>query len=182
MIQKLLKRQEIRFLMVGILNTIVGYGIYAILVFFHMNYLIANTISTALGILHSYLWNRFYTFKSKEKAGKEFAKFVSVYALSYLIGTCTLVLFKNFFHFNSYFAGLFNLGVTTVISFFGHKNFSFKEVHSLDSDKPYSFEWALAGIIILFCFLSFLFGDVMLTSNASITFDKLLFEGNLSNL
>ncbi len=129
MLKKLLERQEIRFLFVGVLNTIVGYGIYAILVFFDMHYLIANTISTILGVAHSYLWNRFFTFKSKEKAGKEIIKFTSVYLLSYVIGTITLAGFKNILHISPYLAGLFNLVITTLISYFGHKNFSFKKTN-----------------------------------------------------
>ena len=128
MFQKLMARQEIRFLFVGILNTIVGYGIYAFLVFFHMHYLVANTISTILGVLHSYLWNRYFTFRSKEKAGTELIKFISVYLLSYVIGTCTLYLFNHYLHISPYLAGLINLVITTLISYFGHKNFSFKKI------------------------------------------------------
>ena len=43
-IKKIFERQEIRFLFVGGLNTLVGYGIYAILLFLNINYLLANTI------------------------------------------------------------------------------------------------------------------------------------------
>ena len=84
---KIFKIQEIRFLFVGGLNTIVGYGIYAILIFLNINYLLSNTISTILGVLHSYLWNRFFTFKSKEKASKES-----------LMGYRFLVLFEWHYH------------------------------------------------------------------------------------
>ena len=52
-------------------------------------------MSTILGIIHSYLWNRFFTFKSKEKASKEIVKFFFVYLISYLIGCATLYIFKN---------------------------------------------------------------------------------------
>lgn len=127
MFQKIQNRQEIRFLIVGGLNTLVGYGIFAILVYFQINYLLANTISTIIGVAHSYLWNRFFTFKSKEKAGKEFVKFISVYVVSYLLGSITLILFKNVLHISPYLAGLLNLGFTTLISWFGHKNFSFRK-------------------------------------------------------
>ena len=93
MIKKLFSYQPIRFLFVGGLNTLVGYGIYALLVYIGVNYLLANTISTIIGIAHSYLWNRFFTFKSKNKAIKEITKFVSVYIVSYLLGNqlCRLV-------------------------------------------------------------------------------------------
>ena len=138
MISKILQRQEIRFLFVGGLNTLVGYGIYALLLCFHINYLIANTISTLIGIGHSYLWNRFFTFKSKEKASKELLKFVSVYVVSYILGTISLFIFKSILNISPYIAGLLNLIITTLISYFGHKNFSFKKETKdgkLDSKK-----------------------------------------------
>ena len=125
MLKNIFKRQEIRFLFVGGLNTLVGYGLYAIFLMLNVNYLIANTLSTVLGVLHSYLWNRFFTFKSKEKAGKEIVKFVSVYIISYLLGTATLFCFTSLLQLSPYIAGFINLFITTLISFFGHKYFSF---------------------------------------------------------
>ena len=90
MLKNIFETKEFRFLLVGILNTLVGYGLYALFLSLHINYLIANTMSTILGIIHSYLWNRFFTFKSKEKASKEIVKFFFVYLISYLIGSATL--------------------------------------------------------------------------------------------
>ena len=177
MLDKVWKRQEFRFLLVGVLNTIVGYGIYAILVFFHIHYLIANTLSTVLGVLHSYVWNRYFTFQSKAKKGKEFLKFASVYVISYLIGTCTLYLFHQYLHIGTYVAGLINLVITTCVSYFGHKYFSFYSSHS-DGEKPYRYEWGILTIITVFLFVSFIFGDILVTTNASIVFDKLLFTGH----
>ncbi|MCI8467606.1 MAG: GtrA family protein [Bacilli bacterium] len=135
MIKQILKKQEFRFLFVGGLNTLVGYGIYALLLFFQVNYLIANTISTIIGIGHSYLWNRFYTFKSKEKASKEILKFISVYAISYILGTISLFFLKNFLQISPYIAGLINLVLTTLISWFGHKNFSFRKTGGATCQK-----------------------------------------------
>lgn len=124
-IKELFKRQEIRFLLVGGLNTIVGYGSYSILLLFQMNYLVANTFSTIIGIIHSYIWNRNFTFKSKEKALHEIIKFVLVYALSYILGMILLYFVVQKFGCNEYLAGFFNLIFTTLISWFGHKYFSF---------------------------------------------------------
>lgn len=41
-----MKKREVKFLIVGILNFIFGYGIYALLLFLNVGYLIANTIYT----------------------------------------------------------------------------------------------------------------------------------------
>jgi len=126
MFQKLFSLQGIRFLFVGGLNTLVGYGTYGVLVFLGTNYLLANTISTIIGVIHSYLWNRFFTFRSKEKAFQEIIKFISVYLVSYLLGSFILFLCVTKLQVNEYLAGFINLICTTFISFFGHKYFSFK--------------------------------------------------------
>lgn len=124
-IKEIIKMQQIRFLIVGVLNTIVGYGIYALLVMFDFNYLLANTIGTIIGIIHSYIWNRYFTFNSRNSVKKEIIKFVFVYFVSYLIGLINLYFFVNN-GINKYLAGILNIFITTLISWFGHKNFSFR--------------------------------------------------------
>ena len=133
LIKKIFSYQGIRFLFVGGLNTIVGYGVYALLLYLNVNYLVANTISTIIGIAHSYLWNRFFTFKSKNKALKEITKFVAVYAISYVIGMCTLYIFKDKLSISPYIAGLINLVITTLISYFGHKYISFRDNKKIET-------------------------------------------------
>lgn len=124
---KLFKIQQIRFLFVGGLNTFVGYGSYVLLLILGVNYLIATTISTIIGIFHSYLWNKFFTFKSKEKVTKEVSKFITIYLVSYIIGLISIYFLVSVIGINKYIAGLINLVLTTLISWFGHKNFSFKK-------------------------------------------------------
>jgi len=135
LIDKIFSYQPIRFLFVGGLNTLVGYGIYALLVYLGVNYLVSNTISTVIGVIHSYLWNRFFTFKSKNKALKEITKFISVYIVSYLIGMFTLFIFKDKLNISPYIAGLINLVITTLISYFGHKYISFRELGKGGKDE-----------------------------------------------
>ena len=118
--------QQVRFLFVGLLNTIVGYGSYVILIFFNINYLLANFISTVIGIVNSYIWNRNFTFKSNKKIKIELIKFLLVYFIIYLIGLINLFIMVSYFKTNKYLAGFINLIVTTIISWIGHKHFSFK--------------------------------------------------------
>ena len=127
LIQKIISRQESRFLMVGAINTLVGYGAYALFLSVGVPYLIANTLSTIIGVINSYLWNRFFTFKSKGKAMGEIIRFSFVYLISYCCSMVFLYLIVGQFGVNVYVAGILNLVMTTLISWFGHKNFSFKE-------------------------------------------------------
>jgi len=125
-IQKLLTRKEFRFLIVGGINTVVGYGAYAIFISIGIQYLIANIMSTIIGVINSYLWNRFFTFKSKGKALGEIMRFSLVYLTSFCCSTLFLYLIVGRFGMNTYIAGALNIVVTTIISWVGHKNFSFK--------------------------------------------------------
>lgn len=187
-IKKFFSHQGIRFLLVGGLNTVVGYGVYALLLYLGVNYLIANTISTIVGVAHSYLWNRFFTFKSKEKAGAEIVRFVSVYIVSYLIGMGTLYIFKQVLNISPYIAGLINLVITTLISWFGHKYFSFndkilnKNKKEHDKNIPTKFEWIFAIWLFAFLFIVFLYNDILVTTNFSIAFDKLILKGQFYHL
>ena len=122
----LLKRREVRFLIVGGINTVVGYSVFALLVFIGLQYLIANTLATIIGVANSYLWNRLFTFKSKGKAMSEIVRFSLVYVASYCISMLFLYLIVGRLGINVYIAGALNIIITTAISWFGHKNFSFK--------------------------------------------------------
>ena len=113
-------------MIVGGINTVVGYGVYVILLAVGLDYLIAFTIATIVGVFNSYLWNRFFTFKSKSKAVSEIIKFASVYFISFCFGLLFLKVIVGLFGINQYVAGILNIIITTVISWFGHKNFSFK--------------------------------------------------------
>lgn len=120
-------KRFIKFIFVGILNTIIGYGTYSLLVFLKINYIIANTISTIIGIICSYLLNKKITFNDTKTTKNTPIKFISVYILSYIIGTINLTIIVNKCNANEYIAGFINLFITTFISWFGHKYFSFKE-------------------------------------------------------
>lgn len=122
----LLRRREIRFLIVGGINTAVGYAFFVLFVSLGFQYLIANTLATIIGVINSYLWNRFFTFKSKDKAMSEIVRFSLVYGTSYCISMLFLYLIVGRLGINVYVAGALNIIITTTISWFGHKNFSFK--------------------------------------------------------
>ena len=126
----LLAKKEFRFLLVGGLNTAVGYGSFAAIFYFSKNYKLAYVMSNIIGITHSYLWNNFYTFRqqsTKKMSIGEIARFLSVYLVSFCFGLFVLWLLVEQLGMNEYIAGLVQLVFTTLISWFGHNNFSFKK-------------------------------------------------------
>jgi putative flippase GtrA len=114
----------LKFCIVGVLNTIIGYVLF-ILFLNWFNYLISLTISYIITIIHSYFWNRFWTFKSSGRPLMEFLRFISVYIAVFGSNALTLFLLIDFFGFKPWMAQLFSLSIVTIISFTGHKYWSF---------------------------------------------------------
>ena len=120
-------KETIKFVLVGILNTIVGYGSYFIGITLGLHYTISLLISTIIGIIHSFFWNKYWTFKSKGNIKTELAKFISVYAISFFANLGILVLLIEKFNIGKKIAGLYSLILITIISYFGHKLWSFRK-------------------------------------------------------
>lgn len=115
-----------RFIFVGILNTIVGYGAYFILLYLNIYYILALFLSSVIGIIHSFIWNKKWTFKSNGDLRKESIRFISVYGIAFLINLVILALFVEKFMINPKIAQVFALCIVIMISFFGHKYWSFR--------------------------------------------------------
>jgi putative flippase GtrA len=126
-IQGLFKNKKVRFLFVGALNTVFGYAVYSMFIFFGLHYLAAQFFGSILAITHSYLWNKHFTFKSKEKSAGEVLRFISVYAVSYVLNMILLYVLIDRLKINQYLAGAAGIFITTIISYVGHKKVSFRQ-------------------------------------------------------
>lgn len=80
------KRQTfIRFLLVGILNTIIGMGLMFLLkIGLNWPYWMATFIGNSIGAAVSFFLNRSFTFNSKVSMGKGMIKFIAVILICYL--------------------------------------------------------------------------------------------------
>lgn len=87
----------IKYLLFGVLTTIISLGSFAILIqLTTINENICNFISIVLGILSAYILNRRYVFESKEKnILKEFSKFVMARLISSLFDMVTFFIFAT---------------------------------------------------------------------------------------
>jgi putative flippase GtrA len=125
-LKSLFEDQRIRFLIVGGINTIVGYGAFAFFIWAGLHYFYANVLSTTIAVANSYILNKYFTFKQPKKSAAEAVRFVSVYIISFILGNVVLYILVDRLSVTPYLAGLCNLVFTTLISWFGHKYFSFK--------------------------------------------------------
>lgn len=130
MIKKFINDKRIRFLFVGVINTAVGYGFYALFIYIGFNPYIATTLSTILGVINSYFWNKYFTFRKPKKSLAEAVRFVLVYVISYAVNLGLVYLFVDLWGMNSYISGIICLFFTTIISYLGHNFFSFKDTQS----------------------------------------------------
>ncbi len=118
-------KQFSKFSLVGILNTIIGYGSFVIFLNFS-DYMSALIISHIIGVTHSYVWNKFWTFKSNKSVLTEIIRFYSVYFVVFIINALTLIILVNYLSFDPRIGQLVTLPIITITSFTGHKYWSFK--------------------------------------------------------
>lgn len=118
-------RQFIKFALIGVLNTIVGYGIYYALLFAGIHYIIALLLSFVAGAYLGFILNKTWVFCSTKSSRKELPRYLIVYISSLLINLILLPIFVEIFHFDPKLAQLFFLLILSVYSFIGLKYWSF---------------------------------------------------------
>lgn len=91
----------VRFVGVGVLNTFFGYGIYAVLIFANLPYLVALFIATVAGIIFNYFSLGRMVFKARG-GWLGFGKFILAYAIVYVINAILLSILTQVFHLNAY--------------------------------------------------------------------------------
>ncbi|NMC63130.1 MAG: GtrA family protein [SAR324 cluster bacterium] len=121
----------IRFILVGAVNTVVGYAIFALLTYIFTNrlpypYIFASILGNIIAITIAYINYKLFVFKTRGNYLKEYLRFYVVYGFSFILGLIGLPLLVEGFGMNPYVAGA-GLSVVTVLgSFAGHRNYSFR--------------------------------------------------------
>lgn len=79
-------RITFRFILVGIINTLVGATVMFVLYnAFNFSYFIATAANLVVGSLTSYYLNKYFTFESKETSSREFKLFILNLVLCYIL-------------------------------------------------------------------------------------------------
>lgn len=92
----------LRFLIVGGFNTAFGYGIYALLIFIGLGYLLASTFSFAISLFFNFKTHGKFVFH--DRPNRSFYSYVFSWLVVYLVNACFLVLLVNL-GVDSYIAG-----------------------------------------------------------------------------
>ena len=138
LIRRLLSDQRVRFLLVGGVNTVVGYSLFALLYFAFgrvIGYLGALYISYAIATVLAFVLHRRFTFRATDSGNVmiDFLRFVVVYVVSLAINTAALPVLVELAHLNPILAQAIVVVATTFLSYFGHKLFSFRRASALSA-------------------------------------------------
>lgn len=150
LVLRLIKDQRVAFLFVGATNTGVGFLFF---IFFDLT--VGNWLDVAvnetvgslatlacahvLGVLFAFVMYRRFVFRVTGHVLRDLARFESVYLVAIVINAIILPILVNF-GWNRILAQLSILVITTLISWFGHKGFSFRReaeaATEVETDAP----------------------------------------------
>ena len=124
LIQKYITAEFIRFVLVAMLNTLFGYGVYTLLVYCGMHFSLATLISTILGVLFNFKTYGILVFKNS--SNKLIFRFVLVYCVVYLCNIGGIALLKTL-GISSYLAGAVMLVPVGLLGFILNKIFVYSQ-------------------------------------------------------
>ena len=104
-----------RFVGVGLLNTVVGYGIYGGLILLKVPYLVALLMATIMGVIFNYFTIGRLVFKARGGL-VVFGKFIAAYGVVYGINATALDVLIRHFQFNPYIGQALCVPLSVVIS------------------------------------------------------------------
>ncbi|WPG38406.1 GtrA family protein [Variovorax sp. EBFNA2] len=110
--------QFVRFLVVGVANTLVGLSvIYSAKYFFHAGDVLANAIGYGVGICVSFTLNSRWTFAYKGLMVPAAVKFFLATAVAYAANLLTVMTAIDGFGINTYMAQALGMPVYTVVAY-----------------------------------------------------------------
>ncbi len=115
--------QFARFIVVGIVNTAFSYGIYACLIYFGLNYAVANLVALVIGMVFSFKTQGALVFANSEN--RRIFRFMLVWTFIYGVNIFVISRFIAF-GFNPYVSGALAIPFATVLSFIAQKFFVFR--------------------------------------------------------
>ena len=118
--KKILGRRFIRFLLVGGVNTLFGYGVFVSLIYIGLHYSLAALLGTILGILFNFQTVGRLVFDGYHQG--LFFKFLAVYGVTYLLNVVGLYFF-NVAGVSNYLAGAILILPVAFIAFILNKTF-----------------------------------------------------------
>lgn len=140
-ITSLIDQKLLRFIIVGIINTLVGTAImFGLYNWAHCSYWFSSAANYILTSILSYFLNKYFTFQNKEKSVKQVVRFIINIAVCYLIAygvakPLALAVFSGLGEqAQTNIAMLVGMCLFVALNYLGQRLFAFKE-ESGESEK-----------------------------------------------
>ena len=127
-ISKTVDKTFMRFIFVGVLNTIIGYSV--IMVLFHiigLTYGVSYFLSYVIGVIISFFLNRQFVFFSKNHQLHEFFRFLIAFFISYTISYIFLYFFVEYQIFDENIAFFAGMVIYSTLFYLLNKHITFKQ-------------------------------------------------------
>ncbi len=121
------RNQFLRFLCIGVLNTAVGYFLYALFIYLGLHYVLACLLASCLGVFFNFHTIGTYVFMHTKNG--LLGRFLSVYLITYLLGIA-IIKIGTFFSSNLYLIGAAGLPVTAITGYILNKHMVFHRTFS----------------------------------------------------
>lgn len=129
LIKKLFYKYErfIKFAIVGFGNLFVSLVTYYLLVFFSINYQIANIGGFVTGSLNGYIWNKLWVFKENKQNMTSLIKFYLTYLATWILSAMLLYIWIELMSISDKIAPVINVFITTPINYLLNKYWVFNK-------------------------------------------------------
>lgn len=123
--------QAVKFGLVGVVNTLVDYGVYTLLLFipfFKENYVLAQVLGYSAGLINSLVLNKRWTFSQREPMTKgQLASFLLVNLAALAVSTGILILTQENLQLNRYVGKIIATVGSMAVNFLGNKLLVFRK-------------------------------------------------------
>ena len=121
-------KQLMKFGVVGLSNTAVTLGVYYLLIYLGVNYMISNIIGYFAGSINGYIWSKGWVFKeAKATVKSSVLKYYIVYGSSLILSTAVMYLWVNVLGISDKIAPILTLCITVPYNFIFQKIWAFRE-------------------------------------------------------
>ncbi len=128
------RQQGLRYLLVGVWNTVFGYGLFALLlatVGDRVHYLALLVAATVAAIINAFGFYRVFVFRASGQITLDLARFSVVYLVALAVNLAVLPLLVEALRLPVLLAQAFVVAATVAASFFAHRSFSFRRVSGM---------------------------------------------------
>jgi len=127
-LSKIINQEFGKFIMVGVLNTVINYGVFILLfIAFNLIYFVAGAIGFLSGAVSGFFLNRLWTFKSKVPIAEGFIKYFIIQLFCLGIHIATQIGVTELLGVPEIFSQLAGIAITTFMNFFISRAIVFKK-------------------------------------------------------